>query len=207
MCGMVVRLRGVCVSGDGDLAVVVRCVEGAVDVVPLSLSPGEPRRWFRVSLVMVEEMDWWGGSFPELLPRGRLRWGLSDSGRSVRRNVLTEIHYLHGWNSTFVDWEGPEVQGRRLGDVSGEMFRVCCFRDMMCLLCRRVQGAGIVPADQEMGYIGRLFAVAAQRAGFRRLVPYLDMLLGRLFELEGMYDGVVPCEDGDSSVDDGGPVL
>ena len=188
--GMVVRLEGVRVLVEGDLAVVFRCVGSAVDVVPLTLYPGGRRRWFRVSRCDVTVISAWGGSFPELLPHGYLRWGVfGSSGRSLQRSGMADFHYRAGWNSTFVEWGELEVGVRPEGDVSGEAFRVRCYRGMMCLLCRGDRLGGGVPVAQELGCIGRLFVVAARYGGFDGWVPYFESLMGWLFELEGMYAG------------------
>ena len=77
----------------------------------------------------------------------------------------------------------------REGDVSGETFRVWCYRDMMRLIFRSDRLEGVVPAAQELGCIGRLFVVAARCSGFEGWVPYFDSLMGWLFEFEGMYAG------------------
>ena len=168
----VVVVRGWHGDYRGSYGVVVGCGLGWVDVVRLCMGPGDGQVSERVSVTDVVAVGVWGGELPGV-GAGWVRSegavaGVDGSDTSARGQGVVEV----------VDGGSCLITENREG------YRARCYADMMCVI--GVGGVeGLVPADQEMGCVGRLVCVAGRAAGFERWGGvYLEWLFGWLFRMD-----------------------
>ena len=188
--GAVVRLSAFPPYSRAVIAVVVRVLPVEVDVVVLHLSGGSFWRRLPRGHVVQYVCDYWG-EVPLPLSEGGLLWEFDeeyDAGVS-RDGVGT------GGQGGVMGVSGGcrdalHRSGRLASSsvrVDGESFRASCYRNMVRLLSRsREIGSEVrdhVRVD-DMHCVGRLFVLAARRAGRTRLDEVLRRTLETMFEME-----------------------